>query len=115
LKALLGDRVGDVRVSHRLTESPSVLVLGEHDMALHMQRLLREAGHDVPASLPVLEINPAHPLVKRIENESDAARSEDLGLLLFDEARLAAGDQLDDPSAFVARVNRVLLGHPDPA
>jgi molecular chaperone HtpG len=115
LKALLGDHVGDVRVSHRLTESPSVLVLGEHDMALHMQRLLREAGHDVPASLPVLEINPAHPLVKRIENESDAARSEDLGLLLFDEARLAAGDQLDDPSAFVARVNRVLLGHPDPA
>jgi molecular chaperone HtpG len=110
LKALLGDRVGDVRVSHRLTDSPSVLVLGEHDMALHMQRLLREAGHDVPASPPVLEINPAHPLVQRIESETDAARSEDLGLLLFDEARLAAGDQLDDPSAFVARINRALLG-----
>jgi molecular chaperone HtpG len=108
LKALLGERVSDVRVSHRLTDSPSVLVLGEHDMALHMQRLLREAGHDVPASAPVLEINPAHPLVKRIESESDAARSEDLGLLLFDEARLAAGDRIDDPSAFVARVNRLL-------
>ncbi|HEY6893382.1 MAG TPA: molecular chaperone HtpG [Rhodanobacteraceae bacterium] len=108
LKSLLGERVGDVRVSHRLIDSPSVLVLGEHDMALHMQRLLREAGHDVPASPPVLEINPAHPLVKRIESESDAARSEDLGLLLFDEARLAAGDQLDDPAAFVARVNRLL-------
>ena len=67
LKALLGERVGDVRVSHRLIDSPSVLVLGEHDMALHMQRLLREAGHDVPASPPVLEINPSHPLVKRIE------------------------------------------------
>jgi len=108
LKSLLGERVGDVRVSHRLIDSPSVLVLGEHDMALHMQRLMREAGHDVPASPPVLEINPSHPLVKRIEGESDAARSEDLGLLLFDEARLAAGDQLDDPSAFVARVNRLL-------
>jgi molecular chaperone HtpG len=56
LKAALGDRVGDVRVSHRLTDSPSCLVLGEHDMALHMQRLLREAGHDVPASPPVLEM-----------------------------------------------------------
>jgi molecular chaperone HtpG len=108
LKALLGERVGDVRVSHRLIDSPSVLVLGEHDMALHMQRLLREAGHEVPASPPVLEINPAHPLVKRIESESDAGRSEDLGLLLLDEARLAAGDQLDDPAAFVARVNRLL-------
>ncbi|HJT97802.1 MAG TPA: molecular chaperone HtpG, partial [Rhodanobacteraceae bacterium] len=110
LKKLLGTRVGDVRVSHRLTDSPSCLVLGEHDMALHMQRLLREAGHDVPATPPVLEINAQHPLVKRIESESDTARSEDLGLLLFDEARLASGDQLDDPSAFVARVNRVLLG-----
>ncbi len=108
LKTLLGERVGDVRVSHRLIGSPSVLVLGEHDMALHMQRLMREAGHDVPASPPTLEINPSHPLVKRIEAEADASRSEDLGLLLFDEARLAAGDQLDDPSAFVARVNRLL-------
>jgi molecular chaperone HtpG len=108
LKTLLGERVGDVRVSHRLIDSPSVLVLGEHDMALHMQRLLREAGHEVPVSAPVLEINPSHPLVRRIESESDTARSEDLGLLLFDEARLAAGDQLDDPSAFVARVNRLL-------
>jgi len=108
LKSLLGERVGDVRVSHRLIDSPSVLVLGEHDMALHMQRLLREAGHDVPASPPVLEINPSHPLVRRIESEGDAARSADLGLLLFDEARLAAGDQLEDPAAFVARVNRLL-------
>ena len=109
LKALLGERVGDVRVSHRLTDSPSVLVLGEHEMALHMQRLLREAGHDVPASPPVLEINPQHPLVRRIESEADAARSADLGFLLLDEARLAAGDQLEDPSAFVGRVNRLLL------
>ncbi|HSS06833.1 MAG TPA: molecular chaperone HtpG [Rhodanobacteraceae bacterium] len=110
LKTLLGSRVGDVRVSHRLTDSPSCLVLGEHDMALHMQRLLREAGHEVPVSAPVLEINPAHPLLRKIENESDVARSEDLGILLLDEARLAAGDQLEDPATFVARINRVLLG-----
>jgi len=110
IKELLGERVSDVRVSHRLTDSPSCLVLGEHDMALHMQRLLREAGHEVPASQPVLEINPQHPLVQRIETEADKTRAEDLGLLLLDEARLAAGDQLDDPAAFVARVNRVLLG-----
>jgi len=106
---VLGARVSDVRVSHRLTESPSCIVLGEHDMALHMQRLLREAGHDVPNNAPVLEINPQHPLVQRIDVESDAARREDLALLLLDEARLAAGDQLDDPAGFIARVNRALL------
>ena len=71
---------------------------------------LREAGHEIPAQPPVLEINAEHPLVRRIEGESDEKRTEDLGLLLFDEARIAAGDQLDDPAAFVARVNRVLLG-----
>lgn len=109
IKDLLGARVSDVRVSTRLTESPSCLVLGEHDMALHMQRLLREAGHEVPANAPVLEINPSHPLVRKLESETDAARAEDLGMLLFDEARLASGDQLDDPAAFIARVNRVLL------
>jgi molecular chaperone HtpG len=110
IKQLLGARVSDVRVSNRLTESPSCLVLGEHDMALHMQRLLREAGHEVPANAPVLEINPAHPLVRKLESETDATRAEDLGMLLFDEARLASGDQLDDPAAFIARVNRALLG-----
>ncbi len=107
----LGARVSEVRISHRLTDSPSCIVLGEYDMALHMQRLLREAGHDVPTSEPVLEINPAHPLVRAMENESDDARVQDLGLLLFEEAQLTAGDQLADPAAFIARVNRVLLGN----
>jgi molecular chaperone HtpG len=110
LAAALGDRVGEVRVSHRLTESPSCIVLGEYDMALHMQRLLREAGHEVPASKPTLEINPAHALVRRFAAESDASRSEDLASLLFEEAQLAAGDQLADPAAFIARVNRIALG-----
>ena len=109
LKSLLGGRVGDVRVSHRLIDSPSVLVLGEHDMALHMQRLLREAGHEMPSTAPILEINPAHPLVRRFEAEADAARAQDIGTLLFEEAQLAAGDQLADPAAFIARVNRIAL------
>ncbi|WP_300618845.1 molecular chaperone HtpG [Dokdonella sp.] len=108
LAAMLGDRVAEVRVSDRLTESPSCIVLGEYDMALHMQRLLREAGHDVPDSKPILEINPAHPLVQRLAGEDDAARSEDLGRLLYEEAQIAAGDQLADPAAFIARVNRLL-------
>ncbi|MCK9538626.1 molecular chaperone HtpG [Dokdonella sp.] len=109
LKELLGERVSEVRVSHRLTESPSCIVLGEHDMALHMQRILREAGHEMPAQAPVLEINPGHPLVKRLEAEADEARASDIGLLLFEQAQLAAGDQLADPAAFIARVNRALL------
>jgi len=108
LAAALGDRVAEVRVSHRLTESPSCIVLGEYDMALHMQRLLREAGHDVPGSKPTLEINPAHALVQRFAAESDAGRSDDLASLLFEEAQLAAGDQLADPAAFIARMNRLL-------
>jgi len=109
LAAALGDRVAEVRVSHRLTESPSCIVLGEYDMALHMQRLLREAGHEVPASKPTLEINPAHALVQRFAAESDAGRSDDLASLLFEEAQLAAGDQLADPAAFIARMNRLLM------
>jgi molecular chaperone HtpG len=105
---LLGKRVGEVRVSHRLIDSPSCIVLGEYDMALHMQRLLREAGHDVPGSEPILEINPSHPLVRRLESETDEARAADIGVLLFEEAQLAAGDQLSDPAAFIGRVNRLL-------
>jgi molecular chaperone HtpG len=108
LEGILGDKVSKVQVSRRLTASPSCIVIGEYDMALHMQRLLREAGHDVPDSKPVLEINPQHALVQRLAAETDAERSADLGQLLFEEAQLAAGDQLADPSAFIARVNRLL-------
>lgn len=110
LKDLLGERVREVRVSSRLTQSPSCLVLEEADMALHMQRLLKAAGHEVPASPPVLEINPGHLLVQRFASETDPARREDLGLLLLEEAILAEGGALDDPAAFLARVNRVIAG-----
>jgi molecular chaperone HtpG len=109
LKDLLGDRVKDVRVSERLTESAACLVLEEADMALHMQRLLKAAGHAAPNSQPVLEINPAHGLLKRFAAEADATRAQDLALLLFEQAQLAEGAALDDPSAFLARVNRVIL------
>jgi molecular chaperone HtpG len=108
LKQQLGERVEDVRVSERLTTSPSCLVLAEHDMALHMQRLLKAAGHDTPGGKPVLEINPAHALLKRYEAESDAGRSEALALLLLEQAQLAEGAALDDPAGFIQRMNSLL-------
>jgi molecular chaperone HtpG len=106
LKELLGDRVRDVRVSARLTDSPSCIVLDEHDMGLAMQRLLKQAGHEVPASKPILEINPAHALVKRLE--TDSAHAADIALLLLDQAQLLEGVALEDPAAYVRRVNALL-------
>lgn len=108
LKELLGERVREVRVSQRLTESPSCLVLDEFAMASHMQRLMREAGHEIPANRPVLEINPQHALVRRIEAEVDTARAGEYSLLLFEQAQLMDGAQLDDPSGFVRRINALL-------
>jgi molecular chaperone HtpG len=108
LKDLLGERVGDVKVSARLTESPSCLALSDYELAPHMTRLLREAGQDVPESKPTLEINPAHALVRRIDSEADEARARDLALLLLEQAEITAGAQLPDPAAFVQRMNRLL-------
>ncbi|KZV15340.1 heat shock protein 81-1-like, partial [Dorcoceras hygrometricum] len=110
LKELLGDSVGDVKVSARLTDSPSCLALSDYEMAPHLARLLREAGQELPESKPTLEINPAHPLLKRVEAEADEAKAKDLATLLLEQAEIAAGAQLPDPAAFVQRMNRVLLG-----
>ena len=110
LKELLGERVGDVKVSARLTDSPSCLALSDYEMAPHLARLLREAGHDMPEGKPTLEINPAHALVKRVEAEADQDKARDLATLLLEQAEIAAGAQLPDPAAFVRRMNRVLLG-----
>ncbi len=110
LKALLGDRVADVRVSTRLTDSPSCLALADHDMAPHLARLLREAGQDVPESQATLEINPAHALLQRLDTEADDARAADLALLLLEQAEITAGAPLPDPAAFVQRMNRALMG-----
>ncbi len=112
LKELLGERVSDVKVSRRLTESPSCLVIDEYDMALHLRRVLKQSGHEMPDSAPVLEINPEHALLKRLESESDPERSKDLALLLLEQAQVAEGAQLDDPAAFVQRLNRVILEAP---
>jgi molecular chaperone HtpG len=91
LKELLGDRVSDVKVSRRLTESPSCLVLDEYEMALHLRRVLKQSGHDMPDSAPVLEINPGHALLKRLEQETDNERASDLALLLLEQAQVAEG------------------------
>ncbi len=108
MKSLLGDKVRDVKVSARLTESAACLVLDEYEMALHMQRLMRAAGQDVPSQAPVLEINPEHSLIKRLSDTEDAAQAGDLALVILDQARLAEGGQLDDPSAFLRRMNALL-------
>jgi molecular chaperone HtpG len=105
----LGDRVEAVKVSHRLTESPSCLVLGEHEMAVHMQSLLKQAGHELPGGKPTLEINPDHEMILRLESESDDERFGDWAALLFEQAWLAAGGVLEDPAGFVRRMNRLIL------
>lgn len=110
LKDLLGDRVGDVKLSARLTDSPSCLALSDYEMAPHLARLMREAGQEMPESKPTLEINPAHALVQRVESEADEAKAKDLATLLLEQAEISAGAQLPDPAAFVQRMNRVLLG-----
>jgi molecular chaperone HtpG len=109
IKGILGDRIKDVRVTHRLTDSPSCLVVESHDMAVSLQKILKQAGHQVPDVQPILEINPDHPLVKRLKQESDDKRLEDWSLILFDQAMLAEGGQLADPVAFVNRMNDLLL------
>ncbi|MDE2271501.1 MAG: molecular chaperone HtpG [Xanthomonadaceae bacterium] len=108
LKDLLGDRVNDVKVSARLTDSPSCLALSDHDLAPHLARLLRDAGQEVPDSKPTLEINPAHALVQRVGSETDEAKAKDLALLLLEQAEITVGAQLPDPAAFVQRLNRLL-------
>ncbi len=109
LKEALGDDISEVRPSKRLTDSPSCLVLGEQEMALHMQKLLKQAGHEVPESKPALEVNLDHPLVKRLEAEADTERFADWARLLFEQALLAEGGQLEDPTSFVKRLNAILV------
>jgi molecular chaperone HtpG len=111
IKAALGDKVKDVRVSNRLVDSAACLVLDEYEMSLQMQRLMKSIGQDTPASAPILEINPEHALLKRLDAaQGDAARIADYAELLFEQAMLAEGGSLDDPGAFIARMNRLLAG-----
>jgi len=108
IKEKLGSRVKDVRVTHRLTDSPSCLVLDQFDMGLQMQQIMRAAGQQVPESQPILEINPQHPLVVQLKDMSDQQQFENWSHILFDQAMLAEGGQLEDPAAYVKRVNEML-------
>ena len=105
----LGDRVKEVRVSHRLTDSPACLVVDEAAMSQNLERMLRQAGQDVPVSKPILELNPDHAIVQRLESEQDGSRFEDWSAILFEQAVLAEGGQLEDPAGFVKRLNGLLL------
>jgi molecular chaperone HtpG len=109
MKDALGDKVEEVRLSNRLTNSPACIVLNQQDMAMHMQRLLKEAGHEMPNSKPVLEINPDHPIVKRLDKEKSDDRFNDWSEILFDQAILAEGGHLDDPASFVHKLNEMLV------
>jgi molecular chaperone HtpG len=109
MKKALGDKVEDIRVTNRLTDSPACIVLNEQDMAMHMQRLFKEAGHEMPSSRPVLEINPDHPIVKKLTAEKSKKKFDDWSSILFDQAILAEGGQLEDPASFVAKLNKMLV------
>ncbi|MEA1049861.1 molecular chaperone HtpG [Lamprobacter modestohalophilus] len=109
LKDSLGERVEAVRVSTRLVDSPACIVVGEHDMSANLARVLKAVGQDAPSMKPTLEINLEHPMVRRLESESDQGRFDDLGLIMLDQAILSEGGQLDDPSAFVGRLNKLML------
>ena len=107
LKEALKDRAKDVRVTTRLVDSPACLVVEEGDMSGHLARLLKQAGQSAPTAQPILEVNAEHALVKRLDA---SAHFDDLAHILFDQALLAEGGQLDDPAAYVKRVNALLVG-----
>ncbi len=109
LKGALGEQVAQVRVSHRLTDSPAILAIGEQDLGLQMRQILEASGQKVPESKPIFEINPAHPLIEKLDAEPDEERFADLSHILFDQAALAAGDSLKDPAAYVQRLNKLLI------
>jgi molecular chaperone HtpG len=109
LKAALGEAVSEVRVSHRLTDSPAILAIGEQDLGMQMRQILEASGQKVPDSKPIFEFNPAHPLIDKLDHEQSEDRFADLSHILFDQAALAAGDSLKDPAAYVRRLNKLLV------
>lgn len=109
IQSSLGDKVKEVRVTHRLTDSPACLVAGEHDLSGNLERLLKAAGQKTPDSKPVLEINPSHRLLDLLKSEESSERFDDWAHLLFEQALLAEGGQLDDPASFVRRLNSLLM------
>ncbi len=109
LKSALGEQVAEVRVSHRLTDSPAILAIGEADLGLQMRQILEASGQKVPESKPIFEFNPTHPLIEKLDAEPDEDRFGELSHILFDQAALAAGDSLKDPASYVRRLNKLLV------
>ena len=109
VKKTLGEQVKEVRVTHRLTDSPACLVTGEQDLSGNLERMLKAAGQKTPESKPTLEVNPTHVLVERLKSETDEKKFNDLAYVLFDQALLAEGGQLNDPASFVKRMNSLLI------
>ena len=109
VKTTLGDKVKDVRITHRLTDSPACLVADSNDMSANLERMLKAAGQEVGSSKPIFELNPEHPMVARLKDESDDTQFEDWSSILFDQALLAEGGQLEDPASYVKRLNELLL------
>jgi molecular chaperone HtpG len=109
MQDVLNDAVKEIRISQRLTDSPACLVVEEHDMSANLARVLKSVGQDAPQTKPIMEINATHPLVERLEGEQDGDKFSDLSKVLFDQAQLAEGGQLDDPAAFVRRLNSLML------
>ena len=109
ISKLLEENVEEVRMTHRLTESPACLVVSEDDMGMQMRRVLESAGQAVPENKRIFELNPDHPLVQKLNDESDSDRFNDLARVLYDQAQLAEGSQLNEPATYVARLNKLLL------
>jgi molecular chaperone HtpG len=109
IKKALEERVSEVRVTHRLTESPACLAVGEYDMGLQMRKIMEAAGQKVPDSKPIFEINTSHPLVQKLDREADEDSLADLACILFYQASLAEGRQLADPASYISRLNKLLL------
>lgn len=105
----LEEDVKEVRTTHRLTDSPACLVVSEYDMGAQMRKIMEAAGQKVPDAKPILEINPEHPLVQRLNNETNDDRTKELIAVIYEQARLAGGDGLKDPAAYVKRINKLLM------
>lgn len=110
IKEVLGERVKEVRVTHRLTSSPACIVADEEEMGMNIQRMLQAAGHELPDVKPILELNPEHAIVLKTKDQTDQASFAEWSNLLLEQAILAEGGQLDDPAQFVARMNKLLQG-----
>lgn len=113
IKKALGEQVKEVRASSRLTTSPACLVSDEHDMGRHLEQILKASGQNIPGTRPILEINPAHPVLQKIDNEPDEDRFADWSQILFDQALLSEGGQLRDPAGFVSKLNGLIVSLAD--